>query len=64
MKMTLQKNLVHLLGASTCLSGAVLIAFGEQILGLIHTGVATVVGIIGICLITAGNKTWIKKGGM
>ncbi|MCW4022664.1 MAG: hypothetical protein ACOWW1_07490 [archaeon] len=54
--MNSQKNLVHTLGVTTCLIGAVLMAFGEPILGLIHTGVATVIGILGLCLITAGNK--------
>ncbi len=31
-------------------------AFGESIVGVNHTGVATVVGIIGIGIITTGNK--------
>ncbi len=45
------------LGIATCLIGAFLMAFGEPILGVDHTGIATVVGITGIGLITTANTT-------
>jgi hypothetical protein len=51
------RNVIHALGIATCLIGAVLMAFGEPIVGVNHTGVATVVGIMGIGIITTGNKT-------
>ena len=51
------KNTIRALGIVTCLIGAYLMAFGEPIVGLNHTGVATVVGITGIGIITTANKT-------
>jgi len=39
------------LGVVVCLTGAVLMAFGEGLLGENHTGIATVIGIIGIGII-------------
>jgi hypothetical protein len=48
-------NLIRVLGIATCLVGAYLMAFGEPIIGVDHAGVATVVGITGIGLITTGN---------
>jgi O-antigen/teichoic acid export membrane protein len=54
------KNLSYIilaLGIATCLIGAYLMAFGEPIIGADHTGIATVVGIIGIGVIATGNKT-------
>jgi hypothetical protein len=59
--MNLQENLVRLVGVATCLIGAFLMAFGEPIIGLEHTGIATVVGITGIGLISAGNKIVIMR---
>ena len=50
------KNIIRALGIATCLIGAFLMAFGEPILGTTHTGVATVVGITGIGIITTANK--------
>ena len=50
------KNTIRALGIVTCLIGAYLMAFGEPIVGLNHTGVATVVGITGIGIITTANK--------
>jgi len=49
------KNIIRISGVATCLVGAFLMAFGEPIVGVNHTGVATVVGIIGIGLIGTGN---------
>jgi hypothetical protein len=39
------------LGVSVCLLGAFLMGWGEPILGEDHTGIATVIGIVGIGLI-------------
>jgi len=55
------KNTIRALGITTCLIGAFLMAFGEPIMGTIHTGVATVVGITGIGIITTANKTSILE---
>ena len=38
-------------GVAVCLTGAVLMAFGEGLLGENHAGIATVIGIVGIGLI-------------
>ena len=48
-------NIIRILGIATCLIGAYLMAFGEPIIGVDHTGIATVVGITGIGLIGTGN---------
>ena len=48
-------NIIHILGVAICLIGAYLMAFGEPIIGTDHAGVATVVGITGIGLISTGN---------
>ena len=48
-------NIVRIIGIATCLIGAYLMAFGEPIIGVDHAGIATVVGITGIGLITTGN---------
>jgi hypothetical protein len=48
-------NIIRILGIATCLIGAYLMAFGEPIVGVNHTGIATVVGITGIGLISTGN---------
>jgi hypothetical protein len=51
------KYILRLAGITTCLIGALMMAFGEPILGATHTGIATVVGILGLGIITASNKT-------
>ena len=51
------KNTIRALGIATCLIGAFLMAFGGPIMGTTHTGVATVVGITGLGIITTANKT-------
>ena len=48
-------NIIRILGITTCLIGAYLMAFGEPIIGPNHTGIATVIGITGIGLIGTGN---------
>ncbi len=42
---------IFALGVSVCLVGAFIIVAGESVLGENHTGIATVVGIVGIGLI-------------
>jgi hypothetical protein len=42
---------IFALGVSVCLVGAFIMVSGEAILGENHTGIATVVGIVGIGLI-------------
>ncbi|MFA5363656.1 MAG: hypothetical protein WC325_00560 [Candidatus Bathyarchaeia archaeon] len=49
------KNIISALGIATCLIGAYLMAFGEPIIGADHAGIATVVGITGIGIISTGN---------
>ena len=53
------------IGIATCLIGAYIMAFGEPIVGPDHTGVATIVGITGIGIISTANTTLLatKKGG-
>ena len=49
-------NIIRVLGIATCLIGAYLMAFGEPLVGVDHTGVATILGITAIGLLTTGNK--------
>jgi len=56
----MMKNLSYIilaLGIATCLIGAYIMAFGEPIVGPDHTGIATIVGITGIGIITTANTT-------
>jgi len=43
-------------GVAVCLIGALLMVIGEGILGENHTGIATVIGIVGISLIARSSK--------
>ena len=45
------------LGLAVCLTGAALMAFGEGLLGENHTGIATVIGIVGIGLVGTSGAT-------
>ena len=45
------------IGITTCLIGAYIMAFGEPIVGPDHSGVATIIGITGIGIITSANTT-------
>jgi len=44
------------LGVSACLLGALLMVAGEAILGDNHTGIASVIGTVGIGLIASSSK--------
>jgi hypothetical protein len=46
------------LGLAVCLTGAALMAFGEGLLGENHTGIATVIGIVGIGIIGTSAATF------
>ena len=50
---------IFAVGIATCLIGAYIMAFGEPIVGPDHTGIATIVGITGIGIITTANNTLI-----
>lgn len=41
------------LGVSACLVGAFLMVAGDSILGADHTGIATIVGVVGLGIIAA-----------
>ena len=49
---------IFALGLAVCLTGAALMAFGEGLLGENHTGIATVIGIVGIGLIGTSGATF------
>ena len=49
------------LGVAVCLTGAALMAFGEGLLGENHTGIATMVGIVGIVIITSSKRSSKEK---
>ena len=49
---------IFVLGVTVCLTGAILMAFGEGLLGEKHTGIATVIGIVGIGLIGTSGVTF------
>ena len=54
-------NIIRIVGITTCIIGAYLMAFGEPIIGINHTGIATVIGITGIGLISTGNSIAIAR---
>ena len=43
-------------GVSICLLGAFLMGWGEPILGENHTGIATVIGIVGIGIVASAKR--------
>lgn len=49
------------LGIATCLIGAYIMAFGEPIVGPDHTGIATIIGIAGIGIISTANTTLLDR---
>ncbi len=52
---------ILVLGVAVCLTGAALMAFGNGLLGEYHTGIATVIGIVGIGIIATSSKRSSKK---
>ncbi len=52
----MRKYTVLALGVAVCLAGAALMAFGEGLLGENYTGIATVIGIVGIGIIARSSK--------
>ena len=52
---------IFALGISVCLIGALVMAAGESILGENHTGIATVIGIVGIGLIGTSGVTFAAR---
>jgi hypothetical protein len=63
-------NAILVLGVSVCLMAAFLMGWGEPILGEDHTGIATVIGIVGTGIISLstvigiGIITKAKKGSL
>lgn len=53
---------ILVLGVLVCLTGAFLMAWGHSILGEDHTGIATVVGIMGIGMISSSRKNSVQTG--
>jgi len=49
------------LGISVCLIGALVMVVGESILGENHTGIATVIGIVGIGLIDTSGAIFAAR---
>jgi O-antigen/teichoic acid export membrane protein len=56
-------NAIRALGITVCLIGAYLMAWGDPLLGESHSGIATVVGILGLGIITSGNSVAVAKHG-
>lgn len=51
------QNAIFVLGILWCLAGAILM-FEGSILGERTTGIAIVIGIVGICLVAGSASTW------
>ncbi len=60
----MSRNILKAIGVLVCLTGGFLM-YNGSILGESTTGIATVLGIIGIGIITSSNKTALaaKHGG-
>jgi hypothetical protein len=50
------QHVIFALGVSVCLIGALVMVAGESLLGENHTGIAAVIGVIGIGLIARSSK--------
>ena len=57
----MKKYAILALGIAVCLSGAALMAFGRGLLGENHTGIATIIGIVGIGIIGTFAATSSKR---
>jgi hypothetical protein len=52
---------IFALGISACLIGALVMVAGESILGENHTGIATVIGMVGIGLIRTSGAIFALR---
>jgi hypothetical protein len=52
-----RQNAILAIGVTVCLLGAFLMGWGDPILGENHTGIATIVGILGIGIITSSKTS-------
>ena len=59
----MRTNWQKLSGIAVCLIGAFLMAWGDKIIGENHAGIATVIGILGIGMITKSNTIWNRVEG-
>ena len=62
-----RQNIIRAIGVAVCLLGAFLMGWGDPVLGENHTGIATIVGIIGIGIITYSKTPSVavkRKEGM
>jgi hypothetical protein len=55
-----QTKILGIIGITICLISAYLMAFGEPIIGAEHTGISTIVLIVGIGLLGTGNMSPFK----
>jgi hypothetical protein len=53
----MRKYAILALGVAVCLTGAVLMAFGKGLLGENLSGIATIIGIVGIGIITSSKRS-------
>jgi len=52
---------LRVLGVTVCLLGAFLVGWGGPILGENHTGIATVIGIVGIGIISTSRARNVRS---
>ncbi len=57
----MRNHAILVLGIAVCLTGAALMAFGRGLLGENYTGIATVIGIVGIGLIATSSRRSSEK---
>ena len=53
--------IIFAIGVATCLIGAYIMAFGEPIVGPDHIGIATIIGMTGIGIISTANTTLLGR---
>ena len=51
-----RRSVLFFVGVTVCLVGSLLMGWGESVLGENHAGIATVIGIVGIGIITRTRK--------
>ena len=57
----MRKYAILALGVVVCLTGGALMAFGEGLLGENHTGIAAIIGIVGIGIVGTFAATSSKR---